>query len=86
MSVKVLKLGATWCSSCKSLSSLIPLIITNIETEEVDIDVDIEVVKQYGVRGVPVLLAIKDGEKVSQLNGAQTLQKLQEWYDAVEAM
>ena len=81
MSVKVIKFGASWCSPCKSVSNLLKKIQTEVLTEEVDIDEEIQLTLQYGIRSVPVLIALKDGLEVDRLSGSRTQQSLQNWYN-----
>ena len=58
--MKILKFGADWCSSCKTLSRVLENIESPIPIESVDIDANQEVAVKYGVRGVPTCVIIDD--------------------------
>jgi len=71
---------ATWCGPCKMLAPhLDELSAKNPEVKIVKIDVDEEtpLAIKYGVASIPTLLLFKDGEKVKQTLGYQTLDQLE---------
>jgi thioredoxin 1 len=73
--MKLLKFYADWCQPCKMLSNVIEDCKADIEglmvtIEEVDIDNNMELAKQYNVRGVPTLIMVEDsGEEVRRKSG-----------------
>lgn len=76
--MKILKFSAGWCGPCKMLSMTIAGIKDQIPypIEEIDIDVDSEMAKKFGIRGVPTLVMV-DGEKeVKRKVGALTAAEL----------
>lgn len=71
---------ATWCGPCKMLAPhLDELSAKNPDVKIVKIDVDEEtpLAIKYGVASIPTLLLFKDGEKVKQTLGYQTLDQLE---------
>lgn len=70
--MQLLKFQASWCQPCKMLSKTMeginhPLIESK---QEIDIDEDMEKVKQYNIRGVPTLILIDDeGKEVKRQSG-----------------
>lgn len=77
----VVKIGASWCGPCKEVQKN----IENIEKLHSDvyfIDVDAEeadeIVDEYNVRNVPVVLVIKNGEVDSKTVGVQTQAQLED--------
>lgn len=71
---------ATWCGPCKMLAPhLDELSAKNPDIKIVKIDVDEEtpLAIKYGVASIPTLLLFKDGEKVKQTLGYQTLDQLE---------
>lgn len=60
--MKVLKFYADWCQPCKMLSKSIESVKDklNLQIEEVDIDANMDLAKQYNVRGVPALIVVDE--------------------------
>jgi thioredoxin 1 len=66
--------SATWCAPCRAIAPFVDQVATEYEGRAkvvaVDIDQSPAVARQYGIRGVPTLLVIKNGEVVAQQVGA----------------
>ena len=52
-----------------------------VEVQEVDVDENVNVAKEYNVRNIPTLVFLRDGKEVDRTTGALTLDKLKEWID-----
>ena len=65
---------ATWCGPCKAIAPLIEEIAGEYEGKvkvgKVDVDQNQNTAMKFGVRSIPTLLVIKDGEVVNQIVGA----------------
>ena len=80
--MKALKFYATWCGPCKSLSQIIEGAADKftIPIEEVDIDNNMDLAIEYGVRGVPVMVLLDDaGKEIRRQAGVMTEDKLLEF-------
>lgn len=80
--MKALKFYATWCGPCKSLSQIIEGAADKITVpiEEVDIDSNMDLAIEYGVRGVPVMVLLDDaGKEIRRQAGVMTEDKLLEF-------
>ena len=80
--MKALKFYATWCGPCKSLSQIIEGAADRITIpiEEVDIDSNMDLAIEYGVRGVPVMVLLDDaGKEIRRQAGVMTEDKLLEF-------
>lgn len=80
--MKLLKFYASWCAPCKGLSMVISGAKDkiNIPIEEIDIDQNMDAVKKYNIRGVPVLiLAEDDGTEIDRMTGTADEKKLLEF-------
>lgn len=78
----VKKFGASWCGPCSSLSMTLATIMPkypNVLLEEIDIDKNQLIAKDFNIRSVPTLIKLKDGIEVNRLTGAQTAEKLETW-------
>lgn len=73
--LNLIKGFATWCGPCKALSNTI-LDLTGNDVEGVmlaEVDVDDEWFENYldklRIRGVPVIIAFKDGKEIDRVSG-----------------
>lgn len=76
---------AEWCAPCKALSPIIDEIAQEydgkIEVFKVDIDSNPQTPSQFGVRGIPTVIAFKNGQVVDQVVGAVPKTELQRIID-----
>lgn len=66
---RLLKFSANWCGPCKSLSSVLSenkqvLDDANIQLEEIDVDKNIQMAQDCGVRAIPHLVLLDDKNKI----------------------
>ena len=65
---------AEWCGPCKAIAPVLEEIAVEykgkIKVGKVDVDKNQNTSIKYGVRSIPTLLLMKDGEVVNQLVGA----------------
>ena len=76
---------AEWCGPCKALGPVLESAaqkIAGIEVVKMNVDENLEVPVQYGIRGIPTLIAFKNGQPVATLVGMQEQAKLEEWLAA----
>ncbi|CAM3095625.1 thioredoxin [Streptobacillus ratti] len=69
---------ATWCGPCKRLGPVLDELSEEADFSIVKIDVDQfpELAGEYGVRSIPTLFVVKDGEKVATDLGFKTKEEL----------
>jgi len=83
----VVDLWASWCMPCKKLTPLLEEISSDYEGRikfcKVNIQDNQSVAQQYGVRSIPTMLFIKDGEVISKLIGLQPEKKIREALDSM---
>jgi len=65
---------AVWCGPCKAIAPILEEVANEykgkVKVGKVDVDQNQNTAMKYGVRSIPTLLLIKDGEVVNQLVGA----------------
>lgn len=78
---------ATWCGPCQMIGPMIDELAEEyngrIIVGKVDVDANSELPGRFGVRNIPTLLFIKNGEVQKKLVGAQTKAALQEQAEAL---
>ena len=67
---------ATWCGPCRMIAPIIDQLSTElagkIKVGKVDVDANNGLAATYGVRTIPTLLVIKDGEIMDTMVGASS--------------
>lgn len=68
---------ATWCGPCRMIAPIIDQLSTElagkIKVGKVDVDANNGLAATYGVRTIPTLLIIKDGEIMDTMVGASPM-------------
>ena len=74
---------AQWCGPGRMISPVLEQLHEEYDGKvkfvKVDIDVNPETAKEYGVMSIPNLLIFKDGELADRLLGFKPKQTLQQW-------
>tara|TARA_Y100000031_G_C7861220_1_gene222036 strand:+ start:152 stop:484 length:333 start_codon:yes stop_codon:yes gene_type:complete len=78
---------AVWCGPCKAIGPIMDEIAEEqdgkIEVYKVNIDDNPKTPAQFGIRGVPTVLAFKNGEVVDQVVGAVPKTEFQRLIDKI---
>jgi thioredoxin 1 len=78
---KILYFTAAWCGPCKALGPVMDSLQGQINFDKIDVDSNTELSAQYGVRGVPSLILLENGEEVSRLVGVQSKETILNLYN-----
>jgi len=83
MSKEILQFSAAWCQPCKILSPRMEKL--NLEGKinyiKIDVDSDTELSTKYGVRNIPTLILLENGEVKNRVTGVQSEQQLIDFYN-----
>ena len=77
----ILYFTADWCNPCKQTKP----IVEELNREQImakffiiDVDLDIEMAKDFEIRSVPTFVVMKDNIEIHRTTGAKTKQQLEE--------
>ena len=78
---KILYFSAAWCGPCKMLGPIMESLSGQINYEKIDVDNNQDLSIKYGVRNIPTLVLVENGEAVSRLTGLQQKDAILEFYN-----
>lgn len=72
MERKLIKFYADWCGPCKIYAPVVERVASahDLELVTVNVDEEQELMKQYGVQGIPTLILEENGEEIARHTGA----------------
>jgi len=76
---------AEWCAPCRMIAPVLDELAAEMGDQlkivKVNVDENPATPATYGVRGIPTLLLVKDGQVISQQVGAAPKNTLKAWID-----
>jgi len=83
----VVDFWATWCGPCRVVAPIIEELAKEYDGKVVvgkcDVEENDDIASEFGIRNIPTILFIKNGEVVDKFVGATTKAKLQEKIEAM---
>lgn len=78
---KVLYFSASWCGPCKQLGPIMESLSGEINYEKINVDTATDLVTEHGIRNIPTMVLIKNGQAVSRKTGLLPKQEILNWYN-----
>ena len=69
---EILYFSATWCQPCKNFKPIMEQVSRELPVQFVDVDANPQLVAEYGVRSVPTVIIINNGQVASKQAGVLT--------------
>jgi thioredoxin len=73
--VTALYFTASWCGPCRMLAPIMERVsekFTSIEIFKVDVDTHKDLAAEWGIKGIPTIVFIKDGKEVEKTVGLKS--------------
>ena len=61
--------SAEWCQPCKALGPTMDRVSEQIQIHKINIDYEADVVQKYGVRNIPTVILVENGQEVRRFTG-----------------
>jgi thioredoxin 1 len=78
---QILYFSAAWCGPCQQLGPTMEGLSDQISYIKIDVDQDQDSAIKYGVRNIPTLILLENGEVKNKLVGNQTVQSIMSFYN-----
>jgi thioredoxin len=74
--------SAPWCGPCKSFGPTMDRVASNgIPLRKVNIDYEADASTRFGIRSVPTVVLVANGQEVKRFVGAKSEQQVIDWYN-----
>ena len=60
---------ADWCAPCKALGPTMNRVAEQIQVNKINIDYEADIVQKYGVRNIPTVILVENGQEVRRFSG-----------------
>ena len=60
---------ADWCAPCKALGPTMNRVAEQIQVNKINIDYEADVVQKYGVRNIPTVVLVENGQELRRFSG-----------------
>ena len=78
---KILYFSAAWCGPCRTLGPIMESLSGQINYEKIDVDNNQDLSIKYGVRNIPTLILVENGEAKDKIVGVVPKERILDFYN-----
>ena len=78
---KILYFSAAWCGPCKTLGPIMESLSGQINYQKIDVDTNQDMSIKYGIRNIPALVLLENGEVKDKQVGLLTKEQILKFYN-----
>jgi len=78
---KILYFSASWCQPCRTLGPIMESLSGQINYEKIDVDNNQDLSIKYGVRNIPTLILVENGEAKDRMVGVASKERILDFYN-----
>jgi thioredoxin 1 len=64
--------SAPWCQPCQTLGPIMEQVSQQVYVEKINVDYEPDLITKYGVRNVPTVILVENGQEVRRFAGARS--------------
>ena len=68
--------SAEWCVPCQTLGPVMDQVSQKIPVQKINIDYEADVTSKYGVKSIPTVVLVENGQEVRRFTGARSYQQV----------
>ena len=68
--------SAEWCVPCQTLGPIMDQVSQKIPVQKINIDYEADVTSKYGVKSIPTVVLVENGQEVRRFTGARSYQQV----------
>ena len=64
--------SAPWCQPCQTLGPIMEQVSQQVHVEKINVDYEADLITKYGVRNIPTVILVENGQEVRRFTGARS--------------
>lgn len=80
---EILYFSANWCQPCKNFKPIMEQVSQHYPVTFINIDENPQLSSQYGIKSIPTLVYLKDGQEVNKKSGVLSESQVKEIWNQI---